>query len=122
MQRVEAVTAKEIDQLVAAYEAEYSLAPKLRKNGALRPSLHEAARIEVGLRAFLRDGDFKGWTDTFEDLHGLVQLPGIAAQRLMADGYGFGAEGDWKTCALVRALKVMGSRVAHRSWRITPII
>ncbi len=109
VQRVKAVTDKEIDQLVAAYEAEYSLAPKLRKGGVLRQSLREAARIEVGLRAILRDGDFKGWTDTFEDLHGLVQLPGIAAQRLMADGFGFGAEGDWKTCALVRALKVMAA-------------
>jgi L-arabinose isomerase len=61
------------------------------------------------LRAFLKDGGFKGFTDTFEDLHGLAQLPGIASQRLMADGYGFGAEGDWKTCALVRAMKVMAT-------------
>lgn len=65
--------------------------------------------IELGLRYFLEQGNFKGFTDTFEDLHGLVQLPGIAAQRLMADGYGFGGEGDWKTAALVRAMKVMGS-------------
>jgi L-arabinose isomerase len=63
----------------------------------------------LGLRAFLIAGDFKGFTDTFEDLHGLAQLPGVAAQRLMADGYGFGAEGDWKTCALVRAMKVMAA-------------
>jgi L-arabinose isomerase len=63
----------------------------------------------LGLRAFLRQGGFKGFTDTFEDLHGLVQLPGVAAQRLMADGYGFGGEGDWKTCALVRAMKVMAT-------------
>ena len=72
-------------------------------------SLREAARIELGLRAFLSDGGFKGFTDTFEDLHGLAQLPGVASQRLMADGYGFGAEGDWKTCALVRAMKVMAA-------------
>jgi L-arabinose isomerase len=63
----------------------------------------------LGLRAYLITGGFKGFTDTFEDLHGLAQLPGIAAQRLMADGFGFGAEGDWKTCALVRALKVMAA-------------
>ena len=109
VQRVNAVSDKEIDQLVAIYEAEYTLAPKLRKNGAMRKSLCEAARIEVGLRSFLQDGGFKGYTDTFEDLHGLAQLPGIASQRLMAAGYGFGAEGDWKTCALVRALKVMAA-------------
>jgi L-arabinose isomerase len=75
----------------------------------MRASLREAAKIEVGLRAFLHAGDFKGFTDTFEDLHGLVQLPGVAVQRLMAEGYGFGAEGDWKTAALVRAMKVMAA-------------
>jgi L-arabinose isomerase len=75
----------------------------------VRKSFQEAARIELGLRAFLSTGGFKGFTDTFEDLHGLAQLPGIAAQRLMADGFGFGAEGDWKTCALVRAMKVMAA-------------
>ena len=73
--------------------------------------LREAAKIEIGLRNFLQQGNFKGFTDTFEDLHGMVQLPGIAAQRLMNEGYGFGAEGDWKTAALVRAMKVMGSRI-----------
>jgi L-arabinose isomerase len=75
----------------------------------MRASLREAARIEVGLRGFLSDGGFKGFTDTFEDLHGLAHLPGIASQRLMADGFGFGAEGDWKTTALVRAMKVMAT-------------
>src|SRR5205807_5803265 len=67
------------------------------------------ARQELGLRAFLESGNFLGFTDTFEDLHGLKQLPGIATQRLMADGYGFGGEGDWKTCALVRAMKVIAA-------------
>ena len=68
-----------------------------------------ARRLKLGLRAvFLEAGGFKGFTTTFEDLHGLKQLPGLAVQRLMADGYGFGAEGDWKTCALLRATKVMG--------------
>ena len=105
--RVNQVTNGEIDRLIQDYEARYTLAPKLRKNGDMRSSLREAARIEAGLRAFLGAGGFKGFTDSFEDLHGLVQLPGIAAQRLMAEGYGFGPEGDWKTCALVRAMKVM---------------
>jgi len=99
----------EVSRLIQDYEARYTLAPKLRKNGEMRSSLREAARIEAGLRAFLTGGGFKGFTDCFEDLHGLVQLPGIAAQRLMAEGYGFGPEGDWKTCALVRAMKVMAS-------------
>ena len=104
---VNTVTDREIDRLIAEYENAYAVAPKLRKTGAKRQSLREAARIELGMRAFLIAGDFKGFTDTFEDLHGLAQLPGLAVQRLMADGYGFGAEGDWKTCALVRAMKVM---------------
>jgi L-arabinose isomerase len=71
--------------------------------------VREAARIELGMRDFLEEGDFKGFTTTFEDLHGLRQLPGLAVQRLMADGYGFGAEGDWKTCALLRLMKVVGA-------------
>ena len=75
--------------------------------GANRQSLLEAAKIEIGLRHFLKETGSHAFTDTFEDLHGLTQLPGIAVQRLMADGYGFGAEGDWKTAALVRAAKVM---------------
>jgi L-arabinose isomerase len=107
VKRVNEVKDGEIDRLIREYEAAYIIAPDLRKNGTMRNSLREAARIELGLRAFLAAGDFKGFTDTFEDLHGLTQLPGVAAQRLMADGYGFGAEGDWKTCALVRAMKVM---------------
>jgi len=107
--RVRAVSDAEIDALVGAYESEYTVAPKLGKNGAARQSLREGARIEAGLRSFLSEGGFKGFTTTFEDLHGLEQLPGLAVQRLMADGYGFGAEGDWKTAALVRAMKVMGA-------------
>jgi L-arabinose isomerase len=106
---VNAATDREIDRLIAEYEHGYTVAPKLRKTGAKRQSLRDAARIELGLRAFLSAGEFKGFTDTFEDLHGLAQLPGLAVQRLMADGYGFGAEGDWKTCALVRAMKVMAA-------------
>jgi L-arabinose isomerase len=99
----------EIDQLCGEYEERYNVAAALRKGGEKHGSLKEAARIEIGLRNFLSAGNYKGFTDTFEDLHGMIQLPGIAAQRLMGAGYGFGGEGDWKTAALVRAMKVMGS-------------
>jgi L-arabinose isomerase len=98
-----------ITTLVSEYEERYNVAAPLRKGGDRHNSLKDSAKIELGLHAFLKDGNFKGFTDTFEDLHGLVQLPGIAVQRLMAEGYGFGAEGDWKTAALVRAMKVMGT-------------
>ncbi|MEO7768146.1 MAG: L-arabinose isomerase, partial [Ferruginibacter sp.] len=98
-----------INALIEEYESAYTLVPVLRKGGEQHSSLKEAAKIEIGLRTFLEAGNFKGFTDTFEDLHGMAQLPGIAAQRLMADGYGFAGEGDWKTSALVRAMKVMGS-------------
>lgn len=103
------ITGAEIDRLVAEYDEAYDVAMPLRINGEFRPSLREAAKIELGLRAFLENGGFKAFTDTFEDLHGLPQLPGVSVQRLMADGYGFGAEGDWKTAALVRAMKVMSA-------------
>ncbi|HVT88246.1 MAG TPA: L-arabinose isomerase [Tepidisphaeraceae bacterium] len=96
-----------IDKLCVEYEEKYKVAKELRKGGAKHASLRYGARIEEGLRTFLEEGDFIGFTTTFEDLHGLKQLPGLAVQRLMADGYGFGAEGDWKTCALLRAMKVM---------------
>lgn len=102
-------TDKQIDQLTEEYATSYTLAASLLKGGEQHPSLREAAKIEIGLQTFLEAGNFKGFTDTFEDLHGMAQLPGIAAQRLMAKGFGFAAEGDWKTAALVRAMKVMGS-------------
>lgn len=103
------VSDADIDRLCAIYGEQYKLTNELVMGGSMRDSLREAARIELGLRYFLEAGNYKGYTNTFEDLHGLEQLPGIATQRLMADGYGFGAEGDWKTAALVRAMKVMGS-------------
>jgi L-arabinose isomerase len=109
VKRIKEVSDASVDKLCQEYESTYDVVPALRKNGDRHNSLRDAARIELGLRAFLKDGNFKGYTDTFEDLHGLPQLPGIATQRLMADGYGFGAEGDWKTAALVRAMKVMAS-------------
>lgn len=102
-------TDAEVDALCDTYASEYKLAKGLEKGGDKHSSLREAAKIEVGLRKFLVAGNFKGFSDTFEDLHGIVQLPGIAAQRLMADGYGFAGEGDWKTSALVRAMKVMAT-------------
>jgi L-arabinose isomerase len=105
--RIAEVSDAEVDRLVGKYEAEYTVAPSLKSGGQHRASLNYAARTELGLRHFLDGGSFKAFTDTFEDLHGLMQLPGLAVQRLMADGYGFGAEGDWKTAALGRAMKVM---------------
>jgi len=107
--QISQVTEAEIARLIREYETAYKVAPNLRAGGPMRASVREAARIEAGLRAFLTAGGFKGFTDTFEDLHGLAQLPGVAVQRLMADGCGFGAEGDWKTAALVRAMKVMSA-------------
>ncbi|EHQ28216.1 L-arabinose isomerase [Mucilaginibacter paludis] len=106
---INAISDAEIDQLTKEYEELYAVVPSLRKGGDQYTSLREAAKIELGLKAFLVDGNYKGYTDTFEDLHGMVQLPGIASQRLMGQGYGFGGEGDWKTAALVRAMKVMGT-------------
>jgi L-arabinose isomerase len=105
---VEAVPDGEVADLVDAYGEAYDVVPALRPGGDRHPELRTAARIEAGLRGFLAEGGFGAFTDTFEDLGALGQLPGIGVQRLMADGYGFGAEGDWKAAALVRILKVMG--------------
>lgn len=109
VQYIQAVPEIAIDYLVEEYASTYTLMPDLTEGSVGHASLREAARIELGMRHFLEQGGFKGFTNTFEDLHGMAQLPGIATQRLMADGYGFGAEGDWKTAALVRAAKVMGA-------------
>jgi L-arabinose isomerase len=103
------VDAAAVDRLVAEYEDAYELAPALARDGERRESLREAARIEAGLRSFLEAHSARAFTDTFEDLDGLKQLPGLAVQRLMADGYGFAGEGDWKTAALVRIAKVMSA-------------
>jgi L-arabinose isomerase len=107
VEQVQAVTDAELNALINVYESEYKVAPDLRVGGSRHASVREAARIELGLRHFLEAGNFGAFTTTFEDLHGLEQLPGLAVQRLMADGYGFGGEGDWKTAALLRAMKVM---------------
>jgi L-arabinose isomerase len=101
--RMNDVADADVDKLVQDYRESYSIAKEHDRPDAIRA----AAKIELGLRAFLEEGDFGAFTDTFQDLHGLEQLPGIAVQRLMADGYGFGGEGDWKTAALVRTMKVM---------------
>jgi L-arabinose isomerase len=102
------VTDAEIDKLVKEYIELYQFSDAAKIGGAMHESVRYQARIEAGIKSFLQGGGFKGFTTTFEDLHGLKQLPGLASQRLMAAGYGFGAEGDWKHAALVRALKVMG--------------
>lgn len=106
---VDAVTDIEIDALISDYNNQFVVVKELLAGGSQHQSLRHAVRIEAGMRAFLKEGNFKGFTTSFENLYGLEQLPGIAVQRLMADGYGFGGEGDWKTAALVRAMKVMAS-------------
>jgi L-arabinose isomerase len=101
------VSDSEVSALVGEYEHAYTISEQDRTEKRFALAIRDAARIELGLRAFLEDGRFKAFTTTFENLHGLSQLPGLAVQRLMADGFGFGAEGDWKTAGLVRALKIM---------------
>jgi len=109
VKRIAEVPDAEVEPLLDEYEARYTLAPALRKGGASRERLRDAARQEIGMRAFLTSGGYGAFTTTFEDLYGLHQLPGLACQRLMADGFGFGAEGDWKTAALVRLMKVIAA-------------
>ena len=99
------VSDNQIKKLIAEYGSDYKLTKSVAGSGTLK----EAARIEIGMENFLKAGNFKAFTTTFEDLHGLKQLPGLAVQRLMSKGYGFGAEGDWKTAALVRSMKVMAT-------------
>lgn len=109
VQVINAVKEEDIDALCAEYEKLYKVVDDLKKGGLRHASLRDTAKIEIGMRKFLEDGNYKGFTDTFEDLHGMVQLPGLPSQRLMGEGYGFAGEGDWKTPALVRAMKVMGT-------------
>jgi L-arabinose isomerase len=106
---VDAAPKDKIDKLVAEYADSYDVVPELLPGGDRHESLRYGAAVELGLRSFLNKGGFTAFTTNFEDLGGLRQLPGLAVQRLMADGYGFGAEGDWKTAILVRAAKVMGA-------------
>jgi L-arabinose isomerase len=112
---VKEVSEAEVDKLVKAYADEYEIAAEA-KSGAGLERVKVQARIELGLKSFLEAGKFGAYTDTFEDLHGLSQLPGLASQRMMAAGYGFGAEGDWKTSAMVRAMKVMATGLGGASF------
>ena len=109
VESVEAVAPRDIDALVVQYADLYEVAPELLPGGDRHQSLKDGAAIELGLRAFLESGGFAAFTTNFEDLGRLRQLPGLAVQRLMAEGYGFGAEGDWKTAILVRVANVMGA-------------
>jgi L-arabinose isomerase len=105
---VNEVPDKEIDILVSEYKDLFQIVDAGKSGGAFHENVRYQARLEIAIKSFLENGNFGAFTTTFEDLHGLKQLPGLASQRLMADGYGFGAEGDWKHSALVRAVKVMG--------------
>ena len=107
VRHIDKISDSDLNDLLEEYEETYTLTDALKEGGEKRDSLIDAAKIELGLRAFLKEGGFKAFTDTFENLGELKQLPGLAVQRLMADGYGFGAEGDWKTAVLLRAMKVM---------------
>lgn len=115
VQFMNGVSDRTIDSLCSEYADCYDVAAPLLSGGEKHASLREAARIELGIECFLEEGGFSGFTTTFEDLHGLRQLPGIAAQRLMGKGYGFGAEGDWKTAALLFALKTISSDLGGRT-------
>jgi len=106
-ERVQSVTDIQVKILMDEYTELYDFTHGGRLEGTEREAIREQARIEIGLKGFLEDGGYGAFVTSFQDLHGLKQLPGLAAQRLMAAGYGFGGEGDWKTAALVRLMKVM---------------
>lgn len=102
------VTDEEVDAVVKEYNEKYVVDENLQAGGEMFQSLKDAAKLEIAMEKFLIDGGFCAFTTTFEDLHGLCQLPGLACQRLMEKGFGFAGEGDWKTAALVRTMKIMG--------------
>ena len=109
VERVDAVAEAEVDELLEQYDDAYEIAPELRSGGDRHDSLRYSAKIEQGLRSFLSEGGFGAFTTSFEDLGGLRQLPGMAVQRLMAEGYGFGGEGDWKTSVMLHTIKAIGA-------------
>ncbi|MCV9385089.1 L-arabinose isomerase [Reichenbachiella ulvae] len=109
VEHINSATEDQVKALIQEYEETYIMQDVLKAGGAKRASLEDSAKIEIGLRSFFKEGGFTAFTDTFENLHGMKQLPGIPAQRLMADGYGFAGEGDWKTAALTRTMKVMAA-------------
>ncbi|RKP57225.1 L-arabinose isomerase [Cohnella endophytica] len=111
VERVNAVTDEAVNKLMDEYEAQYEIAEEGRNPGAVRDAIAYQARIELALKSFLEEGGFTAFTTTFEDLHGLEQLPGLAVQRLMEQGYGFAGEGDWKTAALTRLVKIIAGGV-----------
>ncbi|MBN2984512.1 MULTISPECIES: L-arabinose isomerase [Cohnella] len=108
---VDAVTDEEVGKLMSEYEERYEIVPEGRAAGPVRDAIAYQAKLEIAIKRFLEDGGFTAFTTTFEDLHGLEQLPGLAAQRLMEQGYGFAGEGDWKTAALTRLLKIASGNV-----------
>ncbi len=108
---VEKISESQVDGLMKEYEDTYNLPPEASVHGPAYTAIREQARIELGMKAFLEEGGYEAFTTTFEDLHGMAQLPGLAVQRLMAQGYGFGGEGDWKTAALVRVMKMMADGI-----------
>jgi L-arabinose isomerase len=105
--RMNEFSEEDVDRLVAEYKEKYDFVTEGKESGPVRESIRYQARIELGMRAFLEEGGYTAFTTTFEDLHGMNQLPGLAVQRLMEDGYGFAGEGDWKTAALLRIMKIM---------------
>lgn len=107
-ERVADVSEADVNRLVDRYRESYEFSEGNDLAHAMQAAQGQA-RIELGLREFLSAGGYNALTTTFEDLHGLPQLPGLAIQRLMAEGYGFGAEGDWKTAGLLRTMKVMAN-------------
>lgn len=109
VQRVGDISEAEVDHLMDEYNEVYDITAEGRSAGPVREAIREQARIELGLKGFLQEGGFGAFTTTFEDLHGLKQLPGLAVQRLMGQGYGFGGEGDWKTAALTRVMKIIAN-------------
>ncbi|WP_212972535.1 L-arabinose isomerase [Bacillus sp. J14TS2] len=107
VEKIEAVSEQDIDQLMDEYAEQYSIVPEGLQDGAVRDSIRYQAKLEVALKSFLEEGGYTAFSNTFEDLHGMHQLPGLATQRLMEQGYGYGGEGDWKTAALVRLMKII---------------
>jgi L-arabinose isomerase len=106
---VEKVTDDEVNALYKEYETLYQVAENCKPGGEYHENVRVQARYEIAMKRFMEDGDFKAFTTNFENLTGLSQLPGLASQRLMAAGYGFGAEGDWKQAALLRIIKTMSA-------------
>ncbi|WP_256757108.1 L-arabinose isomerase [Cohnella sp. WQ 127256] len=111
VERVNAVSEQAVNELLAEYDEKYTIVEEGRTEGSVRNAIAYQARIEIALKSFLEEGGYTAFTTTFEDLHGLEQLPGLAAQRLMEQGYGFAGEGDWKTAALTRLVKIIAGGV-----------